>query len=38
MKAKNFADYHIRKWYSFAEEVLANESGKLADGEPLLST
>ncbi|AIR91500.1 amino acid synthesis family protein [Pseudomonas cremoricolorata] len=35
MKAKNFADYHIRKWYSFTEETLANESGQLADGEPL---
>jgi len=35
MKASNFANYHIRKWYSFSEETLANESGQLADGEPL---
>jgi hypothetical protein len=35
MKAQNFASYHIRKWYSFTEETLANESGQLADGEPL---
>ncbi|MDD1148848.1 amino acid synthesis family protein [Pseudomonas sp. TNT2022 ID357] len=35
MKAHNFASYHIRKWYSFTEETLANESGQLADGEPL---
>lgn len=35
MKASNFASYHIRKWYSFTEETLANESGQLADGEPL---
>lgn len=35
MKPSNFANYHIRKWYSFSEETLANESGQLADGEPL---
>ncbi|MBC3345031.1 MULTISPECIES: amino acid synthesis family protein [Pseudomonas] len=35
MKTANFATYHIRKWYSFIEETLANESGQLADGEPL---
>ena len=35
MKASNFASYHIRKWYSFTEETLANETGQLADGEPL---
>ncbi|WP_434694879.1 amino acid synthesis family protein [Pseudomonas sp. Z1-14] len=35
MKTANFASYHIRKWYSFVEETLANESGQLADGEPL---
>lgn len=35
MKPNNFASYHIRKWYSFVEETLANESGQLADGEPL---
>ena len=35
MKTANFATYHIRKWYSFVEETLANETGQLADGEPL---
>ena len=35
MKTANFASYHIRKWYSFVEETLANEPGQLADGEPL---
>lgn len=35
MKAKNFASYHIRKWYSFTEETHANETGQLADGEPV---
>ncbi len=34
-KAKNFAGYHIRKWYAQIEESLANESGQLADGSPL---
>ncbi|MDH0756179.1 amino acid synthesis family protein [Pseudomonas juntendi] len=35
MKASNFAGYHIRKWHSFVEETLANESGQFADGEAL---
>ncbi|MCP1604097.1 amino acid synthesis family protein [Pseudomonas citronellolis] len=35
MKPSNFSSYHIRKWYSFVEETLANESGQLADGESL---
>lgn len=35
MKKANFEQYHIRKWYSFVEETLANESGMLADGEPV---
>lgn len=35
MKSANFASYHIRKWYSFVEETLANESGQMADGAPL---
>lgn len=35
MKPTNFENYHIRKWFSFTEETLANETGKLADGEPL---
>ena len=35
MKEANFGPYHIRKWFSFYEETLANETGILADGEPL---
>lgn len=35
MKVANFENYHIRKWFSFVEETLANETGKLADGEPV---
>lgn len=35
MKKANFENYHIRKWFSFAEETLANETGQLADGEPV---
>lgn len=35
MKPINFENYHIRKWFSFVEETLANETGKLADGEPI---
>ena len=27
--------YEIRKWYEFFEETLTNETGKLADNEPL---
>ena len=29
-------DLIIRKWYSFSEECLTNESGKPADGNPLM--
>ncbi|MEN8281844.1 amino acid synthesis family protein [Acinetobacter gerneri] len=35
MKKVNFENYHIRKWFSFTEETLANETGQLADGEPV---
>jgi Amino acid synthesis len=28
-------DYRIRAWLSFSEEVLANETGRAADGEPV---
>ncbi|GAB2602163.1 amino acid synthesis family protein [Nitrincola alkalisediminis] len=35
MKETNFSAYHIRKWFSFYEETLANETGILADGEPV---
>jgi hypothetical protein len=31
----NFAGYHIRKWFTFAEETLATETGALADGGPV---
>ena len=32
----NFHGLHIRKWYEFREETLALETGKLADGEPVV--
>lgn len=32
----NFHGLHIRKWFQFREETLALESGKLADGEPVV--
>lgn len=35
MKEANFGPYHIRKWFQHYEETLANETGKLADGEPV---
>lgn len=35
MKDSNFCSYHIRKWFQFQEETLANETGKLADGDPV---
>lgn len=35
MKPSNFQSYHIRKWFQFSEETLANETGQLADGEPV---
>lgn len=35
MKTANFENYHIRKWFTFSEETLANETGMLADGEPI---
>ena len=28
-------NYRIRKWYAFAEETLANETGQAADGAPV---
>jgi len=34
-KTPNFNGYHIRKWYTQIDDTLANESGQLADGEPL---
>ena len=35
MKKTNFYSYHIRKWYTFVEETYANETGRLADGDPV---
>lgn len=35
MKTKNFSAFHIRKWYLQIEETLANETGELADGDPI---
>jgi len=35
MPDPNFGPYHVRKWCTHAEDVLANESGQLADGTPL---
>jgi len=32
----NFHGLHIRKWFEFREETLALETGKLADGEPVV--
>lgn len=32
----NFNGLHVRKWYTYAEETLALESGAAADGESLL--
>lgn len=34
-KPSNFETYHIRKWYTQIDDTLANETGQLADGEPL---
>lgn len=35
LRAPNLADYHIRKWFTYAEETLATETGALADGDPV---
>jgi Amino acid synthesis len=32
---KSVAGYHVRKWYTFIEDTMANETGQLADGAPL---
>lgn len=32
MPEANFGPYHVRKWFTHVEDVLANESGRLADG------
>lgn len=36
MKKSNFHGFHIRKWHTQIEETLANETGKAADGEPVV--
>jgi hypothetical protein len=35
MRTNNFGEFHIRKWYLQIEDTLANETGILADGEPV---
>ncbi|MFF2654945.1 amino acid synthesis family protein [Streptomyces sp. NPDC058045] len=35
MPDPNFAGYHIRKWFTQIEDTLANETGVLADGDPV---
>src|SRR6266496_4393480 len=35
MPAANFGPYHVRKWFTHVEDVLANETGQPADGEPV---
>ena len=35
MKQPNFGPYHIRKWFLQIDDAIANESGRLCDGEPV---
>lgn len=35
MPDANFGPYHVRKWFTHVEEVLANETGQLPDGAPI---
>jgi hypothetical protein len=35
MKKANLHGYHVRKWFAFIEDILANETGEIADGSPL---
>lgn len=35
MHEPNISIFHVRKWFGFTEETLANETGKLADGDPV---
>jgi len=35
MPEANFGPYHVRKWFTHVEDVHANESGILPDGEPV---
>jgi hypothetical protein len=36
MKTPNFHGYHVRKWATVIDETLANETGQLADGPPVV--
>ncbi|MEZ0053793.1 hypothetical protein ABIA30_004826 [Mycobacterium sp. MAA66] len=35
MPNTNFGSYHVRKWFTYTEDVIANETGELADGDTL---
>jgi hypothetical protein len=35
MSGANFGPYHVRKWFTHVEDVLANETGQPADGATL---
>ncbi len=35
MKANNFGQFHIRKWYQQIEDTLATDFGVAPDGEPV---
>jgi hypothetical protein len=35
MPVANFGPYHVRKWFTHVEDVLANETGQLAGGPPV---
>jgi hypothetical protein len=35
MPAANFGPYHVRKWFTHVEDVLATETGRPADGDPV---
>jgi len=35
MPEANFGPYHVRKWFTHVEDVLANETGQNADGQPV---
>ena len=35
IKKRNFLSYHIRRWYCYIDDILANETGMLADGNPI---
>jgi hypothetical protein len=35
MPDPNFGPYHVRKWFTHVEDVLANETGQPADGPPV---